>query len=294
MFTSLPDLIEGPVPVRAPLVLNPLMAKLAERAGFPAVYLGGGGLGYQKVFLEANLTLTEVAHASAEIAAATSVPVIADIAGGWGEPMHLRRTVALLESSGVAAVELEDQLVPKRAHHHAGRDHPIEIEQMQWKIRTAVEARRDPRFLVIGRTDQARKGETDDALRRCEAYRQAGADLLMPCPGFTDGDAIVAIAERLGPPLMFLTPPGGLATVEPTIDELYAVGFRLLTDAVSLHLLMFETLRAGYAELAGEGFAVQPGRAPAEWYGLLEDLHEAIDLDALLEIERSTVERDES
>jgi 2-methylisocitrate lyase-like PEP mutase family enzyme len=292
MFTALPELIDAPVPVRAPLVLNPLMAKLAERAGFEALYLGGGGLGYQKMWLEGNLTLTEVAHAGADIASATELPLIADVAAGWGDPMHLRRTVRTLEASGFAAIELEDQLFPKRAHHHVGRDHAIPQELMEAKLRAAVEARRDPRFVLIARTDVARKGQVDEALRRCEAYRAAGADVLMPAPGLTDGDQIAAIAERLGPPLMFLTPAGGLSAVQPTLEELHALGFRIVTDAFSLHLLVYETLRDAYAELATDGFRLRPDRAQAEWFAPLEDMHDAIDIETLLAIERATVERD--
>src|SRR2546423_9507500 len=100
VFQPIPDLTGAPALIRAPLVLNPLMAKLAEKAGFEAVYLGGGGLGYQKVFLEANLSLTEVAHAGLEIASATSLPILADVACGWGDPMHVYRSVQLLEASG--------------------------------------------------------------------------------------------------------------------------------------------------------------------------------------------------
>jgi methylisocitrate lyase len=292
MFQSLHDLIEAPTPVRAPLVLNPLMAKLAEKAGFEAVYLGGGGLGYQKAFLEANLTVTEVSQAGVEIAAATSLPIIADAACGWGDPMHVHRSVNLLEASGFAGMELEDQLFPKRAHHHVGKDHAIPQEAMEAKIRAAAAARRDPDFLVIARTDAGRRGQIDDALRRCEAYRDAGADLLMPSPGFTDAEAVVAMAERLGPPLMFLTPPGGLADVGLSVEDLHAVGYRIVTDAFTLHLLAYEALAAGYRELAANGFTLRPDRTAAEWYALADDMHETIDLDTLLEIERQTVERE--
>src|SRR5215475_13334123 len=98
MFDSLAALIDAPEPVLAPLALNPLMARLAERAGFKAVYLGGGGLGYQKTFLEANLDLTQLAQVGVDIGAATSLPVILDGACGWGDAMHQRRTVRLAES----------------------------------------------------------------------------------------------------------------------------------------------------------------------------------------------------
>jgi 2-methylisocitrate lyase-like PEP mutase family enzyme len=292
MFERIRDLTDAAAPIRAPLVLNPLMAKLAEKAGFEAVYLGGGGLGYQKVFLEANLSLTEVAHAGLEISSATSLPILADVACGWGDPMHVYRSVKLLEASGFAGMELEDQLFPKRAHHHVGKDHAIPPEEMEAKIRAAVQARRDPDFVIIARTDAARRGKVDEALQRCEAYRAAGADVLLPAPGFTDPEVISAMAERLGPPLMFLTPPGGLAEVGMTLEELHAVGFRIVVDAFTLHMLVYEVLKAGYDELANNGFAIRPDRTQADWYALVDDMHGVIDLETLLEIERNTVEHD--
>jgi methylisocitrate lyase len=272
MFQSLRESMAGPSPVLAPLVLNPLMAKLAEQAGFSAGYLGGGAMGYDGVFLEANLTVTEMAQAGAEIAAATSMPIILDGACGWGDPMHLHRTIATAEAAGFAAIEIEDQLFPKRAHHHVGCDHLVPQEAMEAKIRSAVEARRDPDFLIIARTGAAGIGDLDDALRRCEAYRRAGADVLIPVPGgglVFGGDipgpgAILRASERLEPPLMFMTPPGGLAHVGLTLDELGTLGYRIVVDGLSLHLNVYETLAAGYRMLAADGFALR-GRTPAEW-----------------------------
>ena len=292
MPATLSKLIAGSEPVRAPLALTPLMAKLAEKAGFPALYLGGGGLGYQKTYLEAALTLTEVAQLGSELVSTTTLPVIADVAGGWGDPMHLLRTVTLLEASGLAAIEIEDGLFPKRAHHHVGRDDVVPSELMEAKIRSAVAARRDPGFLVIARTSTGTHGQTDEALARSEAYRRAGADVLLPAAGITDGETLTLIGERLGPPLMYLAPPGGLASVELSPAEMHAAGYRILVDAMSLHLLVYEVLARGYAELAGDGFSIEPGRAPADWWGLLERMHETIDLDVLLEIERTSLDLD--
>src|SRR5262245_4513317 len=117
-FMYLPSLAEGSRPVTAPLVLTPLMAKMVEAAGFAAGYLGGGATGYQKVSLEANLNLTEMCQAAVDIHAVSSLPLILDGACGYGDPMHMHRTIGMAEAAGLAAIEIEDQLVPKRAHHH--------------------------------------------------------------------------------------------------------------------------------------------------------------------------------
>src|SRR5438132_13500978 len=98
-------MLQGPLPVTAPLVLNPLMAKLAEAAGFPAGYLGGGATGYQKVALEANLNLTEMCQAALEIRAVSSLHLILYGACGYGEPMNMTRTIDISQAAGLAALE---------------------------------------------------------------------------------------------------------------------------------------------------------------------------------------------
>ncbi len=106
-MANLAHMIRGEAPVCAPLVLDPLMAKLAEQAGFKALYLGGGASGYRKVHLEANLSLTEMCQAGLEIRTVTDLPLILDAAAGWGDPMHMHRTVAMAEAAGFAAIEIE-------------------------------------------------------------------------------------------------------------------------------------------------------------------------------------------
>src|SRR2546425_1033473 len=138
-------MLQGPVPVTAPLVLNPLMAKLVEAAGFPAGYLGGGATGYQKVALEANLNLTEMCQAALDIRAVSSLPLILDAACGYGDPMHLHRTIGMSEAAGFAAIEIEDQLVPKRAPPPIGIEHMIPMELMAAKVAEAVAVRRNRR-----------------------------------------------------------------------------------------------------------------------------------------------------
>ncbi len=134
MPTPLRSLMQGPLPVTAPLVLNPLMARMVEAAGFPAGYLGGGATGYQKVALEANLNLTEMCQAALDIGAVSRLPLILDGACGYGDPMHMHRTIGMSEAAGFAGIEIEDQLVPKRAHHHIGIEHMIPVELMAAKV----------------------------------------------------------------------------------------------------------------------------------------------------------------
>src|SRR5215472_18168965 len=178
-MATLREMINGNSLAEAPVVFNPLSARLAEDAGFPALYLGGGGLGYIQCVTEANLTVTEMVRLGIDIRTVCRLPLILDGACGFGDPMHLHRTINMVEAAGFAAIEIEDQLLPKRAHHHIGIEHMIPAELMAAKIREAVAARRDPDFLIVARTNAVRASSFDDALRRGEAYREAGADLLL-------------------------------------------------------------------------------------------------------------------
>jgi methylisocitrate lyase len=280
--------MRGPLPATAPLVLNPLMARMVEAAGFPAGYLGGGSTGYQKVALEANLNLTEMCQAAVDIGAVSSLPLILDGACGYGDPMHMHRTVGMSEAAGFAGIEIEDQLVPKRAHHHAGIEHMIPAELMAAKVREAVAARRDADFVIIARTNAMRASSFDDAVRRGEAYRKAGADVLLLSMART-AEQLRAIAERLGGPLMYLAGRGGLAGLGLSLRELGDLGYRIVADPSTPLLAAFVAWQQVYADLArdfGGGASARPDYGPAE-----KDLLDVIGLEKLLAVERATVER---
>jgi methylisocitrate lyase len=281
--------MQGPLPVTAPLVLNPLMARMAEAAGFPAGYLGGGSTGYLKVALEANLNLTEMCQAALDIRAVSSLPLILDAACGYGDPMHMHRTIGMAEAAGFAAIEIEDQLVPKRAHHHIGIEHMIPMELMAAKVREAVAARRGTDLLIIARTNAMRASTMDDALRRGEAYRKAGADVLLLSMAHTP-EQLRAIGDRLGPPLMYLTRRGGLAGLGLGLSDLGSLGYRIVADPSTPLLAAYDVWKKLYADLA-DGFGA--GASPTEWGALERDLFAVIGLDELLAVERATVEKGE-
>ena len=287
-MTSLRQMIQEAAPVCAPLVLDPLMAKLAEQASFKALYLGGGALGYRKVHLEANLTLSEMCQAGLDIRTVTDLPLILDAAAGWGDPMHMHRTMGMAEAAGFAAVEIEDQILPKRAHHHAGIEHMVPLESMVDKLREAVSARRNPDTLIIGRTNGVRSSNMDDALRRSAAYRKAGADIILLSP--RNPDEVRHVADRLGGPLMLLLKPGGLASLDMSLDDMRSLGYGILVDPSTPLIAAYEAMRGVYNELA-DGFTMN-SRPTTEWTALQEDIHETIGLEDLLEVERRTVEKD--
>ncbi len=287
MSPSIRALLRGPLPVTAPLVLNPLMARMVEAAGFPAGYLGGGSTGYQKVALEANLNLTEMCQAALDIGAVSSLPLILDGACGYGDPMHMHRTIGMTEAAGFAAIEIEDQLVPKRAHHHVGIEHMIPMELMAAKIQAAAAARRNPDLLIVARTNAVRASTMDDALRRGEAYRKAGADLLLLSMARTP-EQLRLIGDRLGGPLMHLTGRDGLAGLGMSLADLGALGYKIVADPVTPLLAAFAAWKSTYAALA-QGFGA--GSTTHEWEPLEKEMLRVIELEKLLAVERATVEK---
>lgn len=286
-MTNLRELIDGAEPVLAPLVLNPLMARMAEAAGFQALYLGGGATGYAKAVLEANLNVSEMVQAGNDIRTVSDLPLILDAAAGWGDPMHMHRTIPMVEAAGFAAIEIEDQILPKRAHHHIGIEHMIPLELMAAKVREAVAARRGDELVIIARTNGVRSSDIDDGIRRIEAYREAGADMLLISP--RNPEEVRYIGERVAPPLVQIVPAGGLPALGMTVEEMGGLGFRLLIDPVMPLLAAYRAWRECYGAMRdGMSDSELP---PEEARGLQQEIHRTIGFDRLIDIEKATVER---
>jgi len=163
----------------APGIFNALFAHMAEQAGFEALYLSGASIAYTRLGRPdiGLVTLTEVADALARICERVAVPVMVDADTGFGNAINVLRTVRMLERAGAAAIQLEDQAMPKRCGHLDGKT-LVPAAEMAGKIRAALDARRSAETLVIARTDAVAVEGLDPALDRAEAYREAGADVL--------------------------------------------------------------------------------------------------------------------
>ena len=177
--TILRQLLAGENIVVTPGAHDALTAKIIEKTGFPAVYMTGYGqaashLGKPDVGL---LTMTEMVARAANIVEAVSIPVIADADTGFGNAVNVMRTVREYEKAGVAAIQLEDQVAPKKCGHMTGRQ-VVSKEEMVGKIKAAVDARRDEDLVIIARTDARTVHGINEALDRAKAYEEAGADLL--------------------------------------------------------------------------------------------------------------------
>ena len=177
--TRLRELLRQPEILVAPGAHDALSAKIVAKAGFDAVYFTGYGqaashLGGPDVGL---MTMTEMVMRARNFAAAVDVPVIADGDTGFGNVINVIRTVREYEAAGVAAIQLEDQVAPKKCGHMTGRQ-VVALEEMAGKIKAAVSARQDPDFVIIARTDARTNLGIQEALRRGKAFAEAGADVL--------------------------------------------------------------------------------------------------------------------
>ncbi len=284
-MATLRELIGGDELIVAPCALNPIMARIAEDAGFKAVYLSGGSLGWYKCVTEANITLPEMAAIAVDTRAVCRLPIILDAGGGWGDPMHVHRTIALTQAAGFAAIEIEDQLLPRRVEHHIGIDNLVDTGLMVDKVKEAVAARTDPNLVIIARTNTRRVHGLDDAVRRGEAFHRAGADMLFI---FTrNPEEMRFVAERLPAPLMSFAPPDGFSSFALSRAELFRMGYRVLASSGTSFAAMYKAVRQSMECLAQDrpDPFLGPGGAEIE----MKRAHQTSRLPQLLEVERRTV-----
>ena len=209
----------------APGAYDAWSAKLIEQAGFPCVYMTGYGvsasvLGKPDIGL---LTFTEMVAQARNIVAAVNIPVVADGDNGYGGPLNVVRTTQAYEQAGLAAIQLEDQVTPKRCGHMEGKE-VIPKNEMVAKIKAAIYARKDPDFMIIARTDARAVNGFDDAMSRAKAYAAAGADIIFfEAPQSVE--EMKKIATEIDVPLMANMVEKG-KTPLLTDKELAAIGFK--------------------------------------------------------------------
>lgn len=163
-----------------PGAFNALSALQVERAGFKAVYVSGAAVSAARGLPDIGLlSMTELEGEAESIAKAVGIPALADADTGFGPPLNVMRTVRAFEDAGLAGLQLEDQENPKKCGHLPGK-RLVTVGEMARKIGAAVEARRDPDFMIVARTDARAVEGLDAAARRAKAYVQAGADAVFP------------------------------------------------------------------------------------------------------------------
>ena len=250
------DLINRKDGLVVPGAYDGVSARLVERAGFPVVYMTGYGVSASRLGLPdlGFAGLGEMADQARNMAAAISVPLISDADTGYGNALNVGRTVALYESAGVAGLHLEDQQLPKRCGHLAGKV-VVSTEEFAGKIRAAVDARTDPDFVIIARTDAIAVNGLDDALRRGEAAVKAGADMLFVEAPTTE-EQIERVARAFDTPLLFNYAPGGRSPLLP-FARLRELGYSVILLPVDTLFVGVRAIQAFLRELR-EGDAVLP------------------------------------
>lgn len=231
--------------VLAPFVFDGVQARLAEAAGFEAVYMTGFGTAASYGLPDMGLIgLGEMSANAGRIAGAVSVPVIADADTGYGNETNVARTVALYERAGVAALHIEDQDWPKRCGFLEGK-RVIPVDEMLMKVRAAVAARTDPGLIIIARSDAYQPNGWDDAIARLRAYREAGADMVFMDGLKTREDVERAAAELAGIPQL-------LNSWLVTPEEAQRLGFAVYIH-LGLMLRHFSDFRRALEELRDTG-----------------------------------------
>lgn len=237
-----------------PGIYDGLSARLVELAGFEAAFLSGACLSFAR-FGRPDMGLVsaaEVAESVAVIRERTELPLIVDMDTGFGNALNVKRTVATFERAGASALQMEDQLMPKRCGHMQGKQ-VISSGEMVGKIHAALDARHSSDTLIFARTDALGVHGFEDALERAERYLEAGADAI-----FVEAPKTVAqmqiIGERFGhrTPLIHNLVEGGNSPVQ-TLEELQALAYRVALYPASLLHLFIPAAQKMLAELRHTG-----------------------------------------
>lgn len=236
-----------------PAVYDALTAKIAERAGFPAVLMGGYSVSAVRLGKPdvGYLTMTEMVDQVKIIAEAVSVPLIADGDTGYGNPLNVMRTVEEYQWAGAAGIILEDQQFPKRCGHMEGKQ-VVPMEEHLKKLEAAVEARGDRDTLIIARTDSLTPLGLQEAIRRGKAYRDAGADaVFVEAPRTVE--ELKAIREAIPDvPLVANIIEGG-KTPFLSARELKEMGYEICFCSVTALLVTAKAIMNAMMHLRREG-----------------------------------------
>lgn len=273
-------LIHAPEIVVMPGVFDAFSAKLAEQAGFPAVQCSGAAISgvhfgrpdYSMISME------EMAACTARIVRSVTVPVMADGDNGFGNAVSTHYTVQAFEAAGAAGINLEDQITPKRCGHLDGK-HILDIHEATSKIQAAAEARTDPDFVINARTDALAVEGIDGAVRRGNAYLDAGATMIF-VEGVTSRDEISQAVSRINGPVAVNVIEGGKSPHRLTFGELQNLGVARVSLPAALLLAALAGMRSALDRIraddgtAGLGELLLPFREAHDLIGMrdIEDL----------------------
>lgn len=238
--------------IAIPGAFNALVARMIEDMGFEAAYLSGaafsaGDLGMPDIGL---FTLSELAEQTRRLARSVTIPLVVDADTGFGEPVNVERTVVELEAAGAAAIQLEDQRLPKRCGHLSGKS-LVPVEEMCAKLRAAAAARRDRDLIIIARTDARGVENFDAAVKRARRYVESGADWIFP-EALAEEAEFAAFGRALDVPLVANMTEFGKSPLLP-VSRLAEMGYAAVLYPVTLLRVAMKGVEAALAMLATDG-----------------------------------------
>ncbi len=279
--TRFRQLIDAPEIAIMPGVQDALTARIAERAGFEVITCGGYAATAALIGApdSSQLSMTEMAEHYARICDAVSIPVFGDGDTGFGNATNAARTVQRYEAAGLAGMFIEDQVFPKRCGHMSGKQ-VVPVAEMVTKLQAALDARRDPDFVIMARTDALAVNGIDDAIERMSVYREVGADLL-----FVEAPRTVEqmrrICSELEGPCLANNIESGLSPMLPA-DQLEEIGYALVTHPCAVTYAVTRVVGELMETLARDGTtAAFTSRLTA-----FDEFNEIVGLGAMRERER--------
>ena len=242
--------------ILAPGIFDMISARVADNMGFDAIYMTGYGISASYLGLpDAGLaSYTDMVGCVRRIAEGTNSPLIADGDTGYGGPLNVQQTVRGYEHAGASAIQIEDQEFPKKCGHTLGR-RVIPIEDAVTKIKVAVDSREDANFLIIARTDARTALGLDEALRRGEAFAEAGADVLF-IESPESEEEMEKICASFDKPLVANMVEGGRTPVLPA-ERLKELGYSLVIYPGTGFLAVGAALEGVYGSLKRDGSSLE-------------------------------------
>ncbi len=238
--------------IAIPGAFNALSARMIEDAGFDAAYLSGAAFSAGELALPdvGLFTLSELTEHTRRIARSVEIPLLVDADTGFGEAVNVERTIRELEAAGAAAIQLEDQRLPKRCGHLSGKS-LVSADEMCEKLRAALAARGNPDLVLIARTDARGVEGFSQAVDRAQQYLDAGADWIFP-EALVDRDEFERFAEAIEAPLVANMTEFGKSPLL-TLDELAELGYAAVLFPVTLLRAAMKGAEAALAMIADQG-----------------------------------------
>jgi methylisocitrate lyase len=282
--TQFRQLLKKPEFIGAINVYDPLTARIAQQVGFKAVALGGYQHGTALCVPEPTLTMTEVIEGARLITKAVTIPLKVDCGAGFGEAVHVTRTIREVEAANIACIHIEDQFYPKRAHYHKNDEQIIPIREMIDKLKAAVAARTGD-LVICGRTDACRTHGAKEAIRRGEMFMEAGCDMVELFP--SNMQETILIGKQVKAPLVYVNATANLKG-RPVIswNQLEDLGYKMCLDASAVVLSAVKAVRDTMRVYQKTGLPPKEVHADTSMRSYIESL---IGLDEYYEIEERTL-----